>query len=465
MTSTVGARHGADARHGSPASPRSDQAALLAPALLTAIGLGAVAVVYLWWNNTASVVSAAAWITNAGRLCGLLAGYAAPVLVVLMARIPLIDRTLGSDRLARWHAMGGRYMVGLVVSHVLLIIWGYSLTDHNGLVHQTAQLVFHYPDMLKATIGTLLLLGVGAVSARAARRRLSYETWYYLHLATYVAIFLTFFHQLTNGAEFVLEAKAKAAWYGLYLGSAALILWFRFAVPTLLAFRHRLRVAEIRPEAPGVHSVFITGRRLDELARATRAGQFFRWRFLQRGLLLAGNPYSLSAPPNPDYLRITVKDLGGHSAALARLRPGTRVFAEGPYGAFTAERRPGRRGKVLLLAAGVGITPLRALFESIPARRGELTLVYRASREDDLVFRAELESIAKARDARLYYLVGSRAEVGEPLQARTLLGILPDLREHVVFLCGPDGMTRTAREALETAGVPRGRIHHESFEF
>jgi ferredoxin-NADP reductase len=120
---------------------------------------------------------------------------------------------------------------------------------------------------------------------------------------------------------------------------------------------------------------------------------------------------------------------------------------------------------VLLLAAGVGITPIRALFESIPARRGELTLVYRASREEDLVFRAELESIAKARDAKLYYLVGSRAEVGEPLQARTLLGILPDLREHVVFLCGPDGMTRTAREALETAGVPRGRIHHESFEF
>ncbi|WP_042395375.1 ferredoxin reductase family protein [Streptacidiphilus carbonis] len=465
MTSTVGARHSADARRGSPASRRGDRAALLAPALLTAIGLGAAVVVFLWWNNTASVVSTAAWITNAGRLCGLLAGYAAPVLVVLMARIPLIDRTLGSDRLARWHAMGGRYMVGLVLSHVLLIIWGYALTDHNGLVHQTAQLVFHYPDMLKATIGTLLLLGVGAVSARAARRRLSYETWYYLHLATYVAIFLTFFHQLANGAEFVLEAKARIAWYGLYVGSAALILWFRFAVPTMLAFRHRLRVAEVRPEGPGVHSVFITGRFLNELAGATRSGQFFRWRFLQRGLLLAGNPYSLSAPPNADYLRITVKDLGGHSAALARLRPGTRVFAEGPYGAFTADRRPGRRGKVLLLAAGVGITPLRALFESIPARNGELTLVYRASSEDDLIFRAELESIAEARGARLYYLVGSRSRIGEPLQARSLLGILPDLREHTVFLCGPDGMTRTAHEALETAGVPRNRIHHESFEF
>ena len=463
MTSTVGARPGATARHGAPPPESRNGAPLLAGTLLAAIGLGAAVVMLLWWNNTGSVVTQAAWITNAGRLCGLLAGYAAPVLVLLMARIPVLDRTLGSDRLARWHAMGGRYMVGLVTAHVLLIIWGYALTDHNGLVHQTAQFVFHYPDMLKATIGTVLLLGVGAVSARAARRRLSYETWYYLHLATYAAIFLTFFHQLSNGAEFVLDKKAQLLWYGLYLGSAALILWFRFLVPALLALRHRLKVVEVRPEGPGVFSVFITGRRLDELATATEPGQFFRWRFLERGLLLAGNPYSLSAPPNSSYLRITVKDLGGHSRALARLRPGTRVFAEGPYGAFTAARRS--RRKVLLLAAGVGITPLRALFESIPARRGELTLMYRASRAEDLIFRKELESIAARRGAKLYYLVGSRAEVGEPLQARTLLGMLPDLREHDVYLCGPDGMTRTAREVLEAVGVPRSRVHHESFEF
>jgi ferredoxin-NADP reductase len=463
MTSTVGARPGTAARHGAPPPVRGDSAVLLAPALLTAIALGAVAVILLWWSDTASVISPGAWVTNAGRLCGLLAGYAAPMLVVLMARVPWLDRTLGSDRLARWHAMGGRYMVCLVTAHVVLITWGYALSDHNGLIHQSALLVFHYPDMLLAAIGTVLLLGVGAVSARAARRRLSYETWYFLHLTTYAAIYLTFFHQISNGAEFVLDTKARMLWYALYLGSAALILWFRFALPVLLAFRHRLRVAEVRPEGPGVFSVFVTGRYLDELARATRAGQFFRWRFLQRGLLLAGNPYSLSVPPNSGYLRITVKDLGGHSRALAAVRPGTRVFAEGPYGAFTAERRSGR--KVLLLAAGVGITPLRALYESLPARRGELTLVYRASRDEDLLFRQELESIAARRGAQLHYLVGTRAEIGDPLQARELLRLLPDLREHDVYLCGPEGMTRAAREALDTVGVPRRRIHHESFEF
>ena len=217
-----------------------------------------------------------------------------------------------------------------------------------------------------------------------------------------------------------------------------------------------LRVERVVPVAPGIVNVELAG------SLRARPGQFFRWRFLTRGLAWSANPYSLSAPPNGGYLRITVKELGGHSGALARLRPGTRVLAEGPYGAFTADRR--RSSKVLLLAAGVGITPLRALFETIPAQPGGLTLVYRASRAEDLVFGPELESIAAARGARLHFLLGARSEGGDPLQARRLLALLPDLREHDVYLCGPDGMVRAAREALDTAGVPARRIHHESFE-
>ena len=457
MTSTVATRTAADP---GPALRHSDT---VARGLLCAIGAGAAAVLYLWWSNTGAIIGAAQWITNGARLCGLLAGYTAPVLVLLMARIPPADRTLGTDRLARWHAMGGRYMVGLVVAHVTLIIWGYSLTDDSNVVHQATQIVFHYPDMIEAACGTLLLFAVAAVSARAARRRLRYETWYHLHLATYAAIVLVFFHQLANGDEFLHDRAARICWYCLYLGAGAVIAWFRFAVPARDALRYRLRVAEVRTEAPGVVSVLVTGRHLDELAARSRPGQFFRWRFLAPGLAWSANPYSLSAPPTGAGLRITVKQRGGHSTALGGLRPGTRVVAEGPYGAFTAARRSSP--KVLLLAAGVGITPLRALFETIPAAPGALTLVYRAGREQDLVFRAELESIAAARGANLHYLVGARAEIGEPLQTRTLLGLLPDLREHDVYLCGPDGMVRTAREALDTAGVPPRRIHHESFEF
>jgi hypothetical protein len=67
---------------------------------------GAVAVLALWWSDTARVVTAADWLTGAGRIAGLLTGYGCAVLVGLMARVPALERGLGSDRVARWHAMG-----------------------------------------------------------------------------------------------------------------------------------------------------------------------------------------------------------------------------------------------------------------------------------------------------------------------------------------------------------------------
>ncbi|MGG2464212.1 ferric reductase-like transmembrane domain-containing protein [Streptomyces sp. RGM 3693] len=442
---------------GGRASPRrlASAAPLLAQGV---IGAGAVGVLALWWTGTASVVGPAGWLTGAGRITGLLAGYACAVLVALMARVPLLDHTLGTDRLARWHATSGRYTLSLVLAHVLLIIWGYTLTSQSDVLHETTTLVLDYPDMLKATAGFLLLVGTGVLSARAARRRMSYETWHYLHFATYLALFLTFGHQLSNGADFVGRRPAQLGWYALYGAVAMLILWYRFVVPVRRSLRHRLRVADIRPEAPGVVSIHLTGERLTELG--ARPGQFFRWRFLAPGLWWTANPYSLSAPPLPHHLRITVKEAGGHSAALARLRPGTRVWAEGPYGAFTGARR--RSAKVLLLAGGVGITPLRTLFETLP---GDVTLIYRARRPEDLALRAELDAIAAARGSAVHYFVDEPVTHSAPLTARALKHLIPELAAHEVYLCGPPGMTSAARRALRGAGVPPHHIHHESFEF
>ncbi len=430
-------------------------------AVLTAIAVGALAVLGLWWGNTADVSGVDGWLTGAGRITGLLAGYAIAVLLLLMARIPALERGAGSDRLARWHSMGGRYVVGLSVTHTLLTIWGYAVTDATDVVSETVTLNLSYPDVLQATVAVLLLVGVGVVSARAIRPRLRYETWFHLHFYTYLAAWLAFGHQLSTGNEFIGAPAAQAAWYALYLGVAAALVWYRFLTPVRQAFRHRLRVDRVVWEGPGIVSVHITGRHLDRLG--AEPGQFFRWRFLTRNLWWSPNPYSLSAAPRPDELRITVKDLGDQSRELTRLRPGTVVVAEGPYGAFTPPRRGGRR--VLLIAGGVGITPLRALFESVPAAPGGLTLLYRARSEEDLLFRAELEAISTDRGAALHYCVGPRDRIGDPFTAETLAALVPGLSDHEVYVCGPTGMTAGVISALRAAGVPKRRIHHESFEF
>jgi ferredoxin-NADP reductase len=323
--------------------------------------------------------------------------------------------------------------------------------------------VLDEPDVLMATVGLALLVGVGWLSARAVRRRLAYETWYYLHLYAYLAVLLAFAHQLAVGAQFTDDRIARVAWSGAHLAVAVCLLTFRVGGPLRLALRHRMRVAAVRREAPGVVSVYVTGRDLESLR--AEAGQFFRWRFLTAGRWWQTHPFSLSAAPNGRFLRLTVKASGDHSGGLGRLRPGARVLAEGPCGAFTATSR--RRRGVLLLAGGVGVAPLRALLEALPAGPGRVDLIYRASTPDEVLFPHELAGIARARRAIVHYLLGPRvgSHPAGQLAADRLRSLVPDLPGREVFICGPPGMVDVARRELHRAGVPRRRIHAERFDF
>ncbi|MET8951815.1 ferredoxin reductase family protein [Streptomyces sp. NPDC004393] len=431
--------------------------------LLVAVWAGAAGVIWLWWMNTPSIADNNSRILNAGRITGLLAGYLMALVVLQMARVPALERRVGSDRVARWHAMTGRYTICLVLAHLFLTMWAYALQSGKGLggiVQQTIDSINQLPDVGKAAIGTGLLILIGLISMGPIRRRMSYDLWYHVHLLTYAATYLSFWHQLSTGNEFAVQPEAKTAWYALYGSVTALVIWYRILTPLRLNLRHRLRVEAVIEETPGIVSVLMTGRKLHRIGAT--AGQFFRWRFLAPGMRFSSHPYSLSAAPRPNMLRITVKAIGDHSSALRDLTPGTRVWAEGPYGALTADRRS--RGKVLLVAGGVGITPMRALFETLPGAPGDLTLLYRANTTQDLALWDELAQIAEERGARLMYAVNSPEGERPDISADTLRRKLPDIDRHDVFMCGPPGFAQQVYEAVRGAGVPARRIHHESFE-
>ena len=233
---------------------------------------------------------------------------------------------------------------------------------------------------------------------------------------------------------------------------------FRIAQPIWRSLRHRLRVVEVRPEAPGVVSVVCRGRHLDRLA--VSGGQFFVWHFLTRDLWWQGHPYSLSALPRPPYIRVTIKDLGDQSRAAAGLRPGTRVAIEGPYGAFTRHART--RDGAALFAAGVGITPVRALLEDLPAGL-DVVVVVRASAAADLVHRDEVAALVRQRGGRLHEIVGSRHKV--KLTARTLARVVPDIAYRDVYICGPGGFSAEIADAAWQLGAEPEQIHTETFGF
>ena len=211
-------------------------------------------------------------------------------------------------------------------------------------------------------------------------------------------------------------------------------------------------------EGPGVVSLRITGRRLERLR--AQAGQFFLWRFLARDRWWTAHPFSLSEAPDGRSLRITVKALGDHTARMSSIAPGTLVVAEGPFGVFTAAAQ--RRDKVLLIAGGIGITPIRALLEEI---RGDAIVIYRVVSEEEIVLAEELEQLTHARDAALHYVVGDHnAPGGERLlSAGHLRELAPDIRKREVFVCGPPGMTAAVERSIRRAHVPRRHVHIERF--
>ena len=437
--------------------------------LLALVVAGALAVVGLWWRDTTILGGLGEWLTAAGRLTGLIGGYTVAVVLLLMSRAPWIEHGLGSDRLARWHAMGGRYLLSLLVAHALLITWGYAVTAQTGFLAEASTLLVAVPNVLLATIGLGLLVVVGIVSARRVRSRVSYEAWYLIHLLTYLAVALSFLHVLTAGADFQ-TGWAKVAWIALYGAVGAALLWYRWLVPVRDAQRHRLRVASVTIEAPGVVSITVAGEALDRLG--VQPGQFFRWRFLTRGGWWQSHPFSLSAAPTDQQLRVTVKDLGDHSHDLQGLRPGTRVIAEGPYGAFTPARRRGREHLgVLLLAGGIGITPLRTMLEHLShdtvaqVDPGPVTLLYRANHAEEIVLAHELDDLARAEHIEVRYVLGATGSDTDVLGDQRLRQLVPGVEDRDVFVCGPPGFMQVARESLLRCGVPVQRIHTEQFTF
>ena len=408
--------------------------------------------------------TAAGTATAIGQLTALAGAYLALVQLVFMARSPWLDRTFGMDHLAAWHRWLGFATVWLLVAHGVFTTVGFAAADRLSILTEAWAMMTTYPFVLMAVASLGLFVLVAVSSVRWARRRLTYETWYGLHLYAYLAIALGFAHQLVVGTDFMDDVLARAYWVGLYAAAVALIVVFRVGQPIATSLRHRLRVANVVTEGPGVVSIYLTGRDLEALR--VDAGQYFQWRFLTRETWWRTHPFSLSAAPNGRWLRITVKALGDDTRALGSIPVGTRVFVEGPYGTMTLARRS-RRG-VLLIAGGIGIAPLRALYEALPPSAGDVALIYRASGQEGAVLRAELDEIARIRGHRVHYLVGRRGTsmlAADPLGPEAIARLVPDAAQRDAYLCGPAAMMQRVEEALARLGVPPAQVHAERFAY
>ena len=420
------------------------------------LDLGATTTVTITAQSFSQLTAPGGLATFAGNLTGMIGTYLALLMVLLVSRLPFVEHVLGQDGLLRWHRRLAPWPISLLIAHAVLLTAGYAQAVRSGPWHEINVLIFSYPDILAATVGLALMCLAGVVSLRAIRLRLRREVWWTVHLYLYLALALSFAHVIALGPSFVGHPLTRVVWSVAWASTAGLVLAYRWGLPVVRSFRHRVRVAEVRQEGPGVVSVICRGRRLDRLPAS--GGQFLFWRFLTRDLWWQAHPYSLSALPQPEYLRLTVKAVGDHSAALARLRPGTRVAIEGPYGVFTRHSR--RRQQALLIAGGIGVTSVRSLLEDLP-RATHPVVVLRATRQEDIVLATEIADLVKRRGGKLHELTGPRAHA--LVDERALLGTVPDIRDRDVYVCGPEGFVANVVASVRFLGVPDEAIHHEAY--
>src|SRR4051812_6309787 len=238
-------------------------------------------VVVALWVAGGNVQDLTGWgtgLTAVGRLTGLVASDLLLVQVLLMARIPMVERAYGQDELARRHRLVGFWSVNLMVAHIVVVTVGYAVQARANVLAEAWDLVVDYPGILLAVARAGLLLMVAVTSIRKARRRLRYESWHLLHLYAYLGVGLALPHQLWSGQEFMSGAVASLYWWSLWAAAAGAVLVWRVGLPLHRTVTHRVRIADVVRESDDVVSVVMTGRRLDRLHAA--AGQFLLWRFL-----------------------------------------------------------------------------------------------------------------------------------------------------------------------------------------
>jgi predicted ferric reductase len=378
--------------------------------------------------------------------------------LILVARLPWLDRRIGMDRLTAWHRWVGFTLLWTVLVHATTAVLGFAVLGNASMVRTFLSLAGVTATLLGISAAAVIVT-VATLSVRYARRRLSYEAWHAIHVCLYAAIVLALLHQMREGTIFTTSALARAYWWTLWAAVLTALVAGRIAMPLWRNAYHRFRVAEVVPESENVVSVHVTGRHLDRLP--AQAGQFFIWHFLGHNRWWQANPFSLSAAPDGQRLRLTAKRAGATSGGLRHVPVGTRVFAEGPYGAFT--RLHQTRDATLLIAGGVGITPIRALLE---VSTGPVTVLYRVRSAAEAVLLPEIRALAAGRDAQVHLLTGRTAAgppAGAPFAAENLAALVPDIGQRDVFVCGPPAMTAAVLRSLRALRVPASQVHAERF--
>ena len=432
------------------------------PALSDAVSLAVALIVVtigIWvrhggWASLTGGVWAEAW-ESAGALTGLLATSVAMIGIAFAARTHRFERAIGLDRALLWHRWMGEAAALLLVAHIAATVIAYA--SRTSLAEAIVELTGEEQYMAMATVGAVGMLLITVLSLGFIRRHLAYESWYFIHLLIYASLALAFAHEIFLGSDLAFDPLARAFWIAVSVIVLLMVVGSRWG-KAIRSIVRPLTVLSVTPLNDVAAAVELGGRNVADLRAA--AGQFALLRPLTPALAWQPHPYSISAAPRVNRIRFTIKALGGASDLMTRLPVGTKVAVEGPYGTKIYEELRGE--KLLLIAGGVGIGPVRSLLEDFDAS-AQPVVIYRARRAAEIVHYDELVALASTRNGRIIPVVGRTSELkdGNPFDPAAMRALVPDVAERIVVVCGSQPMINAAFHCLRACGVDAADIHFE----
>ena len=418
----------------------------------------------LWWTKSNYYIMNPAdgnLLIALGRITGLLGEYFILVQLILIGRIRPVEHLFGFDKLNAVHRFIGYSVLVFLLTHPLLLIAGYAESQGVSYLSQFGDFLANWEGVLLSFFALILFIFVIFISIAIVRRKLRYETWYFTHLLTYLAIGLALDHQLGTGD--LRSGWPLYYWYILNFGVFGVVLGYRALRPLMRFAYHRFFIEKVVKETYDTWSLYISGRHMERFT--FDAGQYVNITALRRGMWYT-HPFSFSAAYNGSYIRLTIKALGDYTKKIEAFTPGTHVILDGPLGLFV--RSKARREKFLFIAGGIGITPIRAMMETLAMERKDAVLLWGNKTESDIAFKQEFDAMHEyAPTIKIHHVISTpntSYETGYIDKDKIAL-LVPDFNTREVFLCGPPVMMKIMLQNLKELGFDSSHIHYEKFSF
>ena len=382
---------------------------------------------------------------------------------VLTARIPSLKRPFGSDAVYYFHHRVSVVAVASVVLHVLVL----GVADRG-----TWELLSFWaaPTRARFAVAALVcLLALVLASIFRKRLRMEYITWRITHglLAMGAAGFAMTHMQLV--AIYLALPWKRILWAlyaALWIGALA---YARVIRPVLMKLRP-YEIESIQEERGQAWTIRLSP--IGHSGARFAPGQF-AWITVARSPFAdLEHPFSYSGSAAfPESPRFTIKAIGDFTDRVAHFDVGTRVYVDGPFGAFSMDRRPSAR-EFFFIAGGIGVTPIMSMLRTM-RDRGDTrpcSLVYAARSLDEMTFREELDDLRDHLNLRLHLVPTVADDQWEGFSGRVgrqMLGaLLPrdcESGDCEIYICGPPAMIHAVERLLGEMGVPLKRVHTERF--